>query len=117
MSLLYDDCLERGRPIFKGGTRYLGGTLEAYGNINAADSLVALKKWVYEERRYTLQEVVAACDANFVGYEGLRADMQGAAKFGNDDDEADDMAQKVHQHVCHAAMERARKVGLDSSWS
>ena len=114
LSLLYDDCLERGRAIFKGGVRYLGGTLEAYGNINASDSLVALKKWVYDERRYTLQQVVAACDADFLGYEMLRADLQRAPKFGNDDDEADGMAQQVHNHVCHVAMAQAAKVGLDS---
>jgi len=114
LSLLYDDCLERGRPIFKGGARCLGGTLEAYGNINAGDSLGALKKCVYDERRYTLQEVVAACDANFQGYEALRADLVRAPKFGNDDDEADGMAQRVHNHVCHVAMAQAGKVGLDS---
>jgi len=114
LSLLYDDCLERGRPIFKGGARYLGGTLEAYGNINAGDSLVALKKCVYDERGYTLEEVVAACDANFQGYEALRADLQRAPKFGNDDEEADDMAQRVHNHVCHVTMAQADKIGLDS---
>lgn len=114
LSLLYDDCLERGRPIFKGGARYMGGTLEAYGNINAGDSLVALKQCVYDQRRYTLQEVVAACDANFQGYEAIRADLLRAPKFGNDDDEADGMAQRVHNHVCHVAMAQAGKVGLDS---
>ncbi len=114
LSLLYDDCLERGRPIFKGGARYLGGTLEAYGNINASDSLIALMKWVYEEKRYTLQEVVAACDGNFQGYETLRADLQRAPKFGNDDEEADCMAQRVHNHVCHVAMAQAGQVGLHS---
>jgi pyruvate-formate lyase len=114
LSLLYDDCLERGRALFKGGARYLGGTLEAYGNINASDSLVALKKLVYDERRYTLQEVVAACDADFRGDEALRMELQRAPKFGNDDDEADGMAQRVHHHVCHVAMAQAGKVGLDS---
>ena len=42
-SLLFDDCLLRGQPIFDGGARYMGGTLETYGNTNTADSLAALK--------------------------------------------------------------------------
>ena len=41
LSMLYDDCMERGKAIFSGGIRYLGGTLETYGNTNVADSLVA----------------------------------------------------------------------------
>ena len=39
LSMLYDDCIERGKGIFSGGIRYLGGTLETYGNTNTADSL------------------------------------------------------------------------------
>lgn len=114
LSLLYDDCLERGLPIFQGGVRYLGGTLETYGNVNAADSLLALKKLVYDEGRYTLPQIVAACDANFEGHESLRRELQGVAKFGNDDDEADGMVQQVHNHVCRVTMAQAEKVGLDS---
>jgi pyruvate-formate lyase len=114
LSLLYDDCLERGLPIFQGGVRYLGGTLETYGNIDAADSLSAIKKLVYDEGSCTLRQIVAACDANFEGHEALREELQRAPKFGNDDDEADSMAQRVHNHVCQSASSQAQKVGLDS---
>jgi pyruvate-formate lyase len=114
LSLLYDDCIARGLPIFQGGVRYLGGTLETYGNINAADSLVALKKLVYDEGRTTLQQIMAACDANFDGHESLRRDLQRAPKFGNDEDEADSMAQQVHNHICQVTMAQAKKAGLDS---
>jgi pyruvate-formate lyase len=113
-SLLYDDCLERGLPIFNGGVRYLGGTLETYGNIDAADSLTAIKKLVYDEQHCTLRQVVAACDANFEGHQALRDELQRAPKFGNDDDLADSMAQRVHNHVCRSASLQARKVGLHS---
>ena len=44
LSMLYDDCMERGKGIFSGGIRYLGGTLESYGNVNTADSLTAIRK-------------------------------------------------------------------------
>jgi pyruvate-formate lyase len=114
LSLLYDDCLERGLPIFQGGVRYLGGTLETYGNVNAADSLVAIKKLVYDEGRYSLQQIVAACDANFECHESLRRDLLRAPKFGNDDDQADCMAQQVHNHICHVTRSQAARVGLDS---
>ena len=44
-SLLISDCVARGKAVLDGGAGYLGGTLETYGNINAADSLAAVKYW------------------------------------------------------------------------
>lgn len=40
-SILTDDCLTRGKALLDGGVKYLGGTCETYGNINASDSLYA----------------------------------------------------------------------------
>lgn len=114
MSMLYDDCIERGRGVFSGGVRYLGGTLETYGNNNVADSLLALKQLVYEEKRYTLEQVIAACDADFVGYEQLHKDLLSIPKYGNDNPLADTMAQKVHDHICHTVRNQAARVGLHS---
>ncbi|MDR1011331.1 MAG: hypothetical protein LBM04_09455, partial [Opitutaceae bacterium] len=115
ISLLFDDCLERGKPIFSGGARRLGGTLESYGNINTADSLVAIRRLVYEQRACTLDDIVRACDDNFASPKNaaLRRQLLDAPKFGNDDDEADALAARVHEHVCAAAREQAARAGLD----
>ncbi len=113
-SLLFDDCLKREKPLLRGGARHLSGTLEAYGNINTSDSLAAIQKLVFEDRVCTLEELVAACDANFVGYEELHRKMATAPKFGNDNDEADAMARRVHNHVCKTTASQAKTVGLDS---
>ena len=53
-SLLMDDCIGRGRALLDGGVRYLGGTNETYGNINASDALWAIKDLVFDRGRYTL---------------------------------------------------------------
>src|SRR5512133_2220861 len=50
-SVLMDDCIERGKGMYEGGIRFLGGTLESYGNSNTADSLTAIKKLVYDEKK------------------------------------------------------------------
>lgn len=113
-SLLYDDCIERGKAIFDGGVKYLGGTLESYGNSNAADSLLAIKKLVYEEQRFTLERMVAILDADFKGSEAERKQMLEAPKYGNDDNEADAMLVEVDSHLFHAAREQAAAVGLHS---
>ncbi|MFA5262873.1 MAG: pyruvate formate lyase family protein, partial [Opitutaceae bacterium] len=47
ISALYDDCFERARPLLSGGVKYLGGTIETYGNITTADSLRAIEELVF----------------------------------------------------------------------
>ncbi len=113
-TLLFDDCLQRGKAVFDGGIRYLGGTLETYGNSNAADSLTSIKKLVYEEKRFSLKQLVTMLDADFVGYEKERLMLEQVAKYGNDDDEADDMLVRLHRFVCEYTRAQAERAGLHS---
>ncbi len=113
-SALHDDCLDRGQALLAGGVRWLGATLETYGNINTADSLAAIKRFVFEEKRWTLPEVVAALDANFEGHDAMREALRAAPKYGNDDETADAMAVRVHDQVCRAARDAAAPAGLHS---
>lgn len=114
LSMLYDDCMERGVGMFDGGVRYLGGTLETYGNANAADSLTAIQKYVYDEGRIAPEELVYALGDDFQGFEKLHRRLIKAPKYGNDDDVADAMLLRVHDHVCNYVRSRAADVGLDS---
>lgn len=114
MSMLYDDCIERGRAIFDGGIRYLGGTLETYGNVNTANSLTAIKKWVFEEKKIGAETLLAALDNDFEGYEEVRRLLLDAPKYGNDDEEADAMAVRLHEDVCRLARDQIADVPLHS---
>jgi pyruvate-formate lyase len=113
-SMLTDDCLGRGRAIFSGGVRYLGGTIETYGNSNAADSLHVIEELVFRRREISLPELVAALDANFEHREDLRKRCLAIRKYGNDEATADAMARRVHEHICKTTRAQARRVGLDS---
>lgn len=66
-SLMFDDCISRGKPVFDGGIRYLGGTLETYGNINVSDSLVAIKHFVFEKGNISVNSLQKALRENFNG--------------------------------------------------
>ena len=114
LSMLYDDCLERGRGIFDGGIRYLGGTLETYGNTNTADSLMAIKELVYDKKLLAHDRLLAALDANFEGYARERRLMVDAPKYGNDDDPADRMLLQVHNHVCTVVRDQRERTPLHS---
>jgi pyruvate-formate lyase len=114
LSLLYDDCLERGLGALEGGVRYLGGTLETYGNVNTADSLLAIKELVFEREEISRETLLAAIAADFHGYEYERKLLRDVPKYGNDRQDADEMFLRVHDHVCTTTRAQADRVGLHS---
>jgi formate C-acetyltransferase len=66
---------------------------------NVADSLAAIKKFVFEEKKITMAELLDALKKNFEGKEGLRQMLLSAPKFGNDDDYVDRIAQELHFRI------------------
>lgn len=111
-SILTDDCIERGKALLDGGVRYLGGTNETYGNINTSDSLLAVKKLVFDSKKYTLEEMNRAMTADFKGYEVMRKDCLECDKYGNDLDSADNMANDLYEFVAKGVRERGIKLGM-----
>jgi len=114
VTMLYDGCLERGKAVFNGGCAYLGGTLEMYGNVNAANSLCAIKQLVFDKRKLSVDRLVEAMDRNFVGREAELKLMRDAPKYGNDDDYVDSIFVALHDYLSDKIREQAPKVGLDS---
>ncbi len=114
ITMLMEDCLERNRSLCAGGVKYLGGTLETYGNINTANSLFAIKDLVYDKGRISRQRLMDAIRANFVGYEAERRMLLDAQKYGNDQDGVDDLARDLHEYVCNTVRELKSITNLHS---
>ena len=96
LSVLVDGCAESGRDVTAGGARHNYITVEGVALATAVDSLVAVKHLVYDERRLTMDELLAAIRANFEGHEELRQTLANRApKFGMDDPEADGLGREV----------------------
>ena len=66
-----------------------------------ANSLAAVRKLVFEDKVCTMDTLAKALQANWEGYEDLRAKAQDCPKYGNDDDYVDDIATKVANHYYH----------------
>src|SRR6056297_1216847 len=114
VSMLYDGCLEAGKSIFNGGCAYLAGTLEYYGNVNAANSLAAIKQVLFEQKTISLERFQEALDNNFVGFERERKLLLDAPKYGNDLEYVDSIFVELHNFLSETAKKQAPRVGLKS---
>ena len=99
LSAITEGCIETGRDLQHGGARYnFGPAVNEIGIADAADSLAVIRKLVFEEKRVTMEELLDALSNNFEGQEKLRGQfLHHVPKFGNDEDEADGIANEVVQ--------------------
>ena len=97
ISAFIQGCLENGKDVTRGGAKYdFEGILFMNSIANLVDSLLVIKKLIFEQKRFTFKELLAAIDNNFEGYEGLhRSILAVEGKWGNGDPECDALARKV----------------------
>ena len=90
LSSLMVGCYEKGMDVTAGACRYNNTGVSTCGLATAVDSLAAIKKVVYDDKRMTLSQFAKAVNANFEGYDELRNIVSNhCPKFGNDDDSVD----------------------------
>lgn len=99
-SALTDDCIGRGKTIKEGGAVYDFISGLQVGIANMADSLAAIKKLVFDERRITPAELADALETDFAGEKGEQIRqmlVNDAPKYGNDDDSVDQLVVDAYQ--------------------
>lgn len=99
-SALYDNCLESATDICYYGCSIADRGFLVFNPVVGINSLAALRKRVFEEKRYTLSQVLDACDHNFEGQEAMRQMLWTAPKWGNDDDFVDMPAKELLEFAC-----------------
>jgi len=93
---MYEGCMEHGKDVSAGGAMYnFGPGVVWSGLATYTDSMAAIKKLVFDDKKYTLAQLNEALKADFVGYEQVRKDCLDAPKYGNDDDYADYIASDI----------------------
>ena len=99
LSTVIDDCLLNARDVTAGGAKYNLSGIQIIQGANIADSLGAIRKLVYDEQRISKEQLLKALRENFADAEPLRLTLLNhAPKYGNDEEEIDEIANKWITH-------------------
>jgi formate C-acetyltransferase len=100
LSLFIDDCIARGKDYYNCGPRYNSTYIQCTGLGTVSDSFAVMKKHVFEDGKYTMDELLGAVADNFVNAEPMRQYIINKTPFfGNDDPYADDIALQVYNDL------------------
>jgi len=103
LSLYIDDCIEKGKDYYSGGARYNTTYIQCTGLGTITDCFTTLKKHVFEDKRYTMEEMLDACASNWENREKMRQYIRNHTPFfGNDDAYADTIAVRVYDDLVKA---------------
>ena len=99
----FRSCIERGEDITKGGTApYITDGCSVVGASNVADSLAALKKIVFDDKKIILSRFLDALDRDFEGEDEILSLISKTPKYGNDEDYVDNIMVEIFEHFSEA---------------
>ena len=111
-ALLTEGCIESGRDFNNAGAKYDYYQVMLCGIPNLADSLAVIKKFIYDEKKYTLAQLKEILLDNYPD-ESVRLEfVNKAPKYGNDIDEVDSIAADIMDSACDMLDDLSEKYGL-----
>jgi len=100
ISSTYVSCIESGRDCYYGGAKYGSSSINAIGIATAADSLIAIKRLVFEDKTVSFTKLADILAADWADNERLRLYAEKKLpKYGNNDEETDMLARDILQFV------------------
>ncbi|MCD8020421.1 MAG: glycyl radical protein [Clostridiales bacterium] len=109
-ALCMEQCKDIHQPHIKGGIDL--GYFEFIGYGTVIDSLAAMKKVVFEDKRLSLARVKEALLHNFEGYEIERQLLKNAPKYGNDDSYADEIGKTLDRELLEYTKKYSQELGV-----
>jgi formate C-acetyltransferase len=98
LSLLIDDCINKGMDYHDGGARYNTSYIQGVGLGTITDVATAIKYHVFDQKTISMVELLEALRADFEGHERLRQLLLNRTpKYGNDDDYADSVMKELFE--------------------
>ena len=96
LSILTNDCIASGKDYNAGGARYNTSVIQGVGTGTITDCLSAIKYNVFDNKKFTMDELLKAMEDNFEGHDlTLHLVRDKTPKYGNDDDYADSLMQDM----------------------
>ncbi|MBU5479420.1 glycyl radical protein [Eubacterium sp. MSJ-13] len=108
--LCRDSYTDIHQPYIPGGIDL--GYFEFIGYGTVIDSLAAIKKFVFEEKKVTWEKLKVALKADFEGYEDIRELLQTAPAYGNDDEYADVIGKRIDREALDFAAKYSEELGV-----
>ena len=118
LSATYRSCLEKGKDALEGGGVQNGSDILFGFLADFADSMAMIKKYVFDRKEFTLAELVAMLDANFVGYETVRRKLFfDRDKYGNNKDLPDGFAADITNFLSKYVCGRPNAKNRNGRWN
>ena len=118
LSATIPTCLERGKDVMYGGATANGSGMMFGFMADIADSLAAIKKFVFDRKQLTLPQLRDSLDKDFAGNELLRKQLLADRdKYGNNKDLPDSIAKEIADFVCAEVCGRPNSKERGGKWN
>ena len=118
LSVVTNDCISNAKDYNAGGARYNTNYIQGVGIGTVTDCVASVKYNVYDEKNFTMEELIEAMEHNFEGYDYIYSLVHDKTpKYGNDDDYADNLMREVfdlyHDTIVGRPNMKGGKYGID----
>ncbi len=111
LSLLIDDCIARGADYHDGGARYNTSYIQGVGVGSLTDAMTAIQYHVFDQQALSMDELLSALDENFPQERLRQMLINRTPRYGNDDDYADQVMQRIFEAYFNAVDGRRNTKG------
>ncbi len=118
LSVVTNDCISNAKDYNAGGARYNTNYIQGVGIGTVTDCVTAIKYNVFDEKNFTMEELIEAMEHNFEGYDYIYSLVHDKTpKYGNDDDYADSIMRDIfdlyHDTITGRPNMKGGKYGVD----
>lgn len=118
LSVVTNDCISNAKDYNAGGARYNTNYIQGVGIGTVTDCVAAVKYNVFDEKNFTMDELIEAMEHNYEGYDYIYSLVHDKTpKYGNDDDYADDIMRNIfdlyHDTITGRPNMKGGKYGVD----